>query len=878
MKTPPKLDLGRATKTRGSALVVVMLVCTFTLILVGSYLRALSTQAKIANRATLQNEARNSAEGVAEYALAEMHRRTKAYPSFGKGTNPNLLNNFSLSTDNKNFVGANTGSNRIVLNSIAFKNSVLSDSPSQPIEISGDDPVNIDDGDKSTTPKTIRSMTVFAKATARDPLTNTYITSYISENIQIRDQTWFNYAMFYNMDIEFHAGPDFAVFGPVLTNQNAYVTAGSSGTLKFLSTLTAIKGIYRFNKYPGASGSTTHTGPVYMSYKSGLSSASGDIKEMKTTEDSRQTDFTAKATAKWLSFVRDGTFSTVKEFKPPGMRSYVPEDFSTTTVTDLRNNAYIMIEPQLSKVTTHTDPYTGINDYGQKTDIDPDTAAITLNPENLKFSALSGFTIQVKPPASIGEPPHWRLVCYQATDTSKYINSDNLPVRDGTTGLPIIDCIIDPFNDPDPITGIRSNYDDGEAGYVTAGAKMKAELKAGLLNAIVSIPYRDTAYVAGTTWGNGTNTANVLRPYNQSFDCLSAAEKALTYYPFYDRREGHKYVTSDTCEGMKGAMHVIQIDYVKLKALLNNEDLWKKPYGSAEYVYEPAARFTGIVYVQFPLAPFTGKTAKRFPTTVSGTDNTAGTMNDGDQIRPAQGSDKIAATPGYSVIAVNAKILPMMNGLDFATTTMANGDPIPDGFTLASNGAIYIAGHYNSDGLSTTGSSTLPDVANANTSQEFPSLIAGDSVTILSARANMAAFQTVQINSAQQKSGAGGFTEVSSAIISGIVPTQPGKDKIWSGGVHNQIRFLENWSGKTFLFRGTITCLFENEVMQGAYNEGNFSWYYDPPTRDSGYHQYLAQGRFPPGTPIKRTIRRMNLQDITKAVYDAGPTTPPKFN
>jgi len=842
MKTNSKSILQRHTKIRGSALVVVMVVCLFTLILVGSYLKALSSQAKIINRAALQNEARNAAEGVAEYALAEMHRRAQANPSFGATAQPDPLSGFSLSTADKGFIGPGTGNNHVVGTSVEIKNSVFALSPSNPVAIDGTDPVNASDSGKDRAPQSIRSMNIFAKASVLDPLTNTNITSYIAENVQIRDETWFNYAMFYNMDIEFHAGPNFTIFGPVFTNANVFATAGDGNKLKFLSTLIAFDRIYRYDKYTGNT-SGGHGGSVLISYKSGLSQADADLKVMATTEDSRQAGFRDKAAAKWNNYVQDKTFPLTK-FNPPGMSAYTPEDFTTTTVQELRNNAYIMIEPQLSKVTTHTDPYTGINDYGQKTDIDPVTAAITLNPENLKFSALSGFTIQVKPPASIGAPPQWQLICYKATNTSNRISADN-PVERDSNGLPIIACQINPFTDPDDFTFPMP----------ATNAIIQRALKVALLNAIVSIPYRDGGSSAAV-WGNGTSNTVAFAPAAPAAATGTFPAAGTAYWPIYDRREGHDSTAANRNInlGMKGAMHVLRIDYGLLNTLINNTTLWRKPYGAAGYVYEPASRFTGVVYVQFPLAPLTGSTLARFPVT------DGGTMDDGDKIRPAQGSNQALATPGYAVLAVNAGTLPQMA----ASTTSDNP---PDGFTMVTNGPLYVWGHYNADGNSATGSATTPDGTT-----ERPALMAADAVTILSAN-NDFSFQSMPTVA---NPDAPAFTEISAAIITGIVPTQPGKDNIWSGGVHNLIRYLENWNG-TYRFRGSLAVLYQNEVMLGAYHEG-YNPFYSPPTRDMGYHQYLAQGRFPPGTPIKRTVRRMNLQDITKAVYDAGPTTPPKFN
>jgi hypothetical protein len=212
-------------------------------------------------------------------------------------------------------------------------------------------------------------------------------------------------------------------------------------------------------------------------------------------------------------------------------------------------------------------------------------------------------------------------------------------------------------------------------------------------------------------------------------------------------------------------------------------------------------------------------------------------------------------TPGYAVMAVNAGAVPQL----------ATGTDVPDGFTIATNGLMYIRGNFNADGKSATGSSILPDSAS-----ERPALIAADAVTVLSTGCAVDTVSTSSPSSA-------GFTEISAAILTGLIPTRPGTDLIWSGGVHNLVRLLEDWDD-SYRFRGSLGVLFENEVAKGKYHEGHNGSFYSPPTRDMGYHQYLSQGRFPPATPIKRTVRRMNLRDITEAQYNAGPTKPPKFN
>lgn len=828
MKTNHPRGADRHSPTRGSAMIIVIMLCAFTLVLVGTYLKTLSTNSRIGYRSTLQNEGRNAAEGVSEYVLAEMHRRSQANPSFGAGANPNPLSGFTLSSADISFIAPGTVNSRVVAASVGFKNSVLSDSPSAPQAIDATDPVNAQDPSIDQTPLSIRSLNIFAKAAVLDPQTNAQVKSFVSTNVQIRDQTWFNYAIFYNMDLEFHAGPNFTVYGPVHTNATAYMTSGSSSKLQFFSTLTAVGKLYRYDKYTGNT-SGGHTGPVECSSKTGMLVA--DLKSMATDRDSTYSQFHDFATTRWNSFVQDSTFS-VPKFNPPGMKEYVPENYATGAV-ELRNNGYLMIEPQLSTVTSHVDPYTGINDYGYK----------GLDSENLKFSALSGFVIQVKPPTAIGAQPQWQLVCYRATDPTKRISADNPPERDATTGLPIIDCVINPFTDKDDV-----DYPDP-----STEAVIKRSLKIDLLNAIVSIPYRD-AGTSGAVWGNGasavtaftqTPPTGTINPGTPAFTTSLAG----THYPFYDRREGHSYTTAggDVNVPMRGAMHVLKIDFAKLNALLNDSSgKWLRPYDSVDYVYNPATRYTGVVYVQFPLAAIN---TSRFPSPVGSTAN-------GDMIRPALGADPSLAAkpPGYAVLTANAGAVPQLT----------SGIDIPDGFTIATNGLLYVWGNFNADGLSGTGSSILPDSAN-----ERPALIAADAVTVLSAGSTLQSISTAIQSSVN-------FTEVSAAILTGLIPTRPGTDLIWSGGVHNLVRLLESWD-VVYRFRGSLGVLYENEVAKGKYHEDHNS-FYSPPTRDMGYHQYLSQGRFPPATPIKRTVRRMNLQDITEAEYNAGPSKPPKFN
>jgi hypothetical protein len=819
MKTSMRTNSAdKNSDVRGSSLIVVMMCCVALLIVIASYLRYSSTQATISSRATLLGEARGAAEGAAEYALGEMTRRAAANPSFGAAGDP--LAGYTMPSADRTYLAPGTGNNHVVAAQVDFKAGAFLGAGVMTL-IDPNDTINSSDDNKGTT-LTVRNMKIFGKAAVRDPKSNGLLASYISETIQVREQAWFNYAIFFNMDMEFHAGTDVEVFGPVWTNANAYIVASNSHTLKFYSNLTAVKKILREVKYDG--GTTGFTGDVSCIKAAGMNAT--DLVLMGTSQDSDTTavgGFRTLANTRWKDFVQDQSYPLLP-FNPPGLPGYVPDDLSTSSTNELRNNAYSMIEPQLSTRTTD-------GNYGRK----------AIDRENLKFSALSGFVIEVSLPASVGAQPQWKLRIYQAADTTHPLSADNLPDRTGQADGTPISVFIDPFNDQDAGPADNGVSSRGPGYTLIAGTtlpatwKIKRALKIALLDAIVSVPYND----AGSSgWGDGFSALTAFTPAAPATD-PSTFTPAVTYYPVYDRREGYIYPNSasSNTNALKGAMHALRIDMGKLNALINNSSLWLKPDGTAG-VYNVATNYSGVVYVQFPLATID---TSRFP-------SPAGSTADGDMIRPAQAAT--TTTPGYALVLTNARVLPqLLSGT-------------PDGFTIATNGPVYVAGHYNADGNSATGSATTPDVASGGT--EVPAMIAGDSVTILSPGYNFRDMATNERNSS-------GFTEVSAAIVTGLVPTRPGVNDIWAGGVHNFARFHENWGGITYRYRGSLAALFECEVTKAPFRQGYYTYWYDPPDRDVGYHAYLAAGRFPPGTPVKRTVRRMNFEDITAAAYTTGP-------
>ena len=169
---------------------------------------------------------------------------------------------------------------------------------------------------------------------------------------------------------------------------------------------------------------------------------------------------------------------------------------------------------------------------------------------------------------------------------------------------------------------------------------------------------------------------------------------------------------------------------------------------------------------------------------------------------------------------------------------LINGQTLPSaGLTVATFNPLYVKGHYNapSGALGTT-----------NTSGTVPASLVTDGITILSgnwADSNSTDDLTVRLASS---------TTVNAGVIAGIVPSGGG---YYSGGAENFWRLLENWSGDTFTFNGSMVALFPSQIATAPW--GATSDVYNPPTRKLSLDwNFKNPAKLPPGTPELRTLIR----------------------
>ena len=96
-------------------------------------------------------------------------------------------------------------------------------------------------------------------------------------------------------------------------------------------------------------------------------------------------------------------------------------------------------------------------------------------------------------------------------------------------------------------------------------------------------------------------------------------------------------------------------------------------------------------------------------------------------------------------------------------------------------------------------------------------------------------------------------TTVNAAFLSGIVPSEEGLG--YSGGVENFPRLLEDWSGKTLTYTGSMVALFLSEVGAGRWRYGDPV--YTAPGRDWAFDlNFLTGTKLPPATPMVNALIR----------------------
>jgi hypothetical protein len=183
---------------------------------------------------------------------------------------------------------------------------------------------------------------------------------------------------------------------------------------------------------------------------------------------------------------------------------------------------------------------------------------------------------------------------------------------------------------------------------------------------------------------------------------------------------------------------------------------------------------------------------------------------------------------------------------------VSNGQFLPDdGLTVATARPLYVMGNYNA-----------PTPGSANTANTKPASLVGDSISVLSGN-----WADANSWSANCMSRTAANDTVNAAFLAGIVQTtNVGGIKYYSGGLENFPRFLENWSGKTFTYNGSMVVMFPSRYATNWWVGPSSATYYQAPGRNWAFDKnFLSLMKLPPCTPQARELKRGQWQTIAAA-------------
>ena len=165
---------------------------------------------------------------------------------------------------------------------------------------------------------------------------------------------------------------------------------------------------------------------------------------------------------------------------------------------------------------------------------------------------------------------------------------------------------------------------------------------------------------------------------------------------------------------------------------------------------------------------------------------------------------------------------------NYPALRLNNGATLGDGLTIASENPVYTKGNFNSV-------------------DKKPASILADALTILSGSFNDNKTNPIYWDKYDRPAV---NTTVNCSYLTGNVETTSSD---YNGGFENLPRFLENWSGIDFNWKGSAVNLWNSVQADGNWNGS----YYNPPRRNWQYDTDLDDpNKLPPESPVVRVFQR----------------------
>jgi hypothetical protein len=182
----------------------------------------------------------------------------------------------------------------------------------------------------------------------------------------------------------------------------------------------------------------------------------------------------------------------------------------------------------------------------------------------------------------------------------------------------------------------------------------------------------------------------------------------------------------------------------------------------------------------------------------------------------------------------------------------------PGGFTVAAENPVYIQGDYNSSSTDTVWNTPPVDILGHSSAA-----VIADTVTLLSDSWDDRASLMSDVTNPSDRNAS--TTRYRVAIAAGKTmnfqrPSWGAQDFGTDGGLHNFLRYLENWGSQTLYYKGSIVSLFYSTYNTGTYKS---SLVYSPPTRGYSFDlDFSSPQGLPPGTPLFRDVNSLGYRQL----------------
>jgi len=207
-----------------------------------------------------------------------------------------------------------------------------------------------------------------------------------------------------------------------------------------------------------------------------------------------------------------------------------------------------------------------------------------------------------------------------------------------------------------------------------------------------------------------------------------------------------------------------------------------------------------------------------------------------------------------------------------ATAQVVNGVSYWGGFTVASENPVYIQGDYNSNSGDTffSGASASGPGPDSTSPIHSAASVIADAVTILSNNWKDLNSMTGVPTQGSGGNRIGSTTYYRVAVAGGKNIAFPfpswenGTDYGFGtdGGIHNFLRFLEDWSGQTLNYGGSLVSLYYATYNTGLFKCCKYS-VYTPPTRNYIFDSdFTNPAGLPPGTPMFRDVESLSYREL----------------